>query len=295
MGRFIKLIFISVFLITALLSCTAPILIDTHDSEPVIVIYGCLTNEYRYQSVRITSSSPYFDSNKNEAVSDADVRIEDSEGNDYKLFYVKDGYYYSSSVFAVRPGITYKLTVNVDFDRDGDNEIYEAETTIPSAFSADSIEIKPMGIMGFRHFSLNIYLQDPVETNDFYLFKFFVNDSLSNDQISKFAVADDEMFNGEYLSGISVFYFEDATDEKVVEMNKNNDNAYMVLSGDIVRLQIINIEKGYYNFINECASEMRGENPMFGGPPSNISTNISNGAVGYFTGYCIRELTTVIP
>ncbi|MDR1525838.1 MAG: DUF4249 domain-containing protein [Tannerella sp.] len=294
MSRLFNFIPIYVFLMTAFFSCTAPIDIDTRDSEPVIVIYGCLTDENRYQSVRITTSSPYFDDKENSPVTGANVQVKDSEGHEYRLLYGENGYYFSKSRFAVRSGVTYHLIVDVDFDKDGTPETYEATTTVQPLLTVDSINIKPLDIMGYRHFALNVFTQDPPETKDFYLFRFYINDSLSNNQISNYVVTDDEFFNGSYLEN-TIYYFEDISDENVVEKNENNDDIYMISSGDRIRLQVLNIEEGYYKFINECTSEMRGENPMFGGPPSNISTNLTGGAAGYFTGYCIYEITTVVP
>ncbi|MDR1097634.1 MAG: DUF4249 domain-containing protein [Tannerella sp.] len=297
-GRFFNFMRMRLFLaagMAAFFSCTAPIDINTRDSEPVIVIYGCLTGENSHQQVRITGSSPYFDDRENRNISGADVRIKDSEGNEYAMEYAEKGYYISSVKFAARPGITYHLTVEVDFDENGETERYEAETTVPPPLALDSVDVRPLTIMGYRHFSLNIYAQDPPGTDNYYLFKFLINDSISNDKISKFIITGNEFFKGEYLKGVTIYYFEDLTDEKVVEKNKDNDDVYMASPGDRIRLQTMNIEEGYYKFINQCTSEMRGENPMFGGPPSNIITNISNGAAGFFTGYCIHEIATEIP
>lgn len=295
MNRFLKFTLMWFLPAAAFFSCTAPIDINTRDSEPVIAIYGCLTDKNSYQYVRITSSSPYFDDKENGSISDAHVLIRDSEGNEYLLEYGDEGYYTSPVRFAARPGVTYNLTVEVDFDENGETEIYEAETTIPPFLALDSVDVRPLTIMGYQHFALNIYAQDPPEADNYYLFKFFINDSVSNDKISKFIITDDEFFKGEYMEGVNIYYFEDFTDENVVEKNKDNDDVYMVSPGDKIRLQAMNIEKGYYEFINQCISEMYGENPMFGGPPSNITTNISNGAVGFFTGYCIHEKRTEIP
>ncbi|MDR2774690.1 MAG: DUF4249 domain-containing protein [Tannerella sp.] len=288
-----------VFLTAAFFSCTAPVDINTRDSEPVIVIYGCLSDEHKNQSVRITSSSPYFDDKENGLVTDADVRIKDSEGHDYTLLYGENGYYFSDAGFDVRPGVTYHLIVNVDFDKDGTEETYEAVTTVLPLFTVDSINVKPVTIMGYRHFSLNIYMQDSPETKDFYLFRFYVNDTLTNSRISDYVVANDEFINGSYVEN-AIYYFEDNTDKNAVKKNEDDDSPfnedYTVSPGDGIRLQILNIEEGYYTFINECSTEMRGQNPMFGGPPSNISTNLSGGAAtGFFTGYCIHEKTAVVP
>ena len=277
-------------------SCVAPIDINTRDSEPVIVIYGLLTDEFKYQYIRITSSSPYFDQKINMVVSDAKVSVKSSNGDEQQFLSEKEGYYVSEKKFAAVPGTTYYLTVDVDFDKDGVVDRYEAETTILPITPVDSFNVTLLSIMGYRHFSLNLNMQDPPEADNYYLFRFIINDSIGNGRISEYIISEDRMYNGEYFSGISVMYLEDATDEKnLTGPGADEDRKFMVVPGDRIRLQILNIEKGYYHFINECISEKYGENPFFGGPPSNIATNLSNGAVGYFTGFCIQEKCAVVP
>ena len=279
----------------AFFSCTAPIDINTRNSAPVIVIYGCLTDVFTYQYIRLTASSPFFDDVPNPAITDAKVSVRTSTGREYNFAGEKDGYYVSSRRFSAIPGVTYYLTVEVDFDKDGITDVYEAETTALPIVPIDSIDITALSIMGFSCFSLNIYMQEPVETENYYLFKFFINDSISNDLVSEFIISNDRMFNGEYLNGVNITYFDDYSDPKVVELNRNNENALMVYPGDRLQLQILNIEKGYYHFISECRREKYGENPFFGGPPSNISTNLSDGAIGYFTSFCIQFAETCFP
>ena len=293
----IKRVLTGVFAAIALFSCVAPIDINTRNSELVAVIYGQITDEHKYQYIRVTSSSPYFDVKATMVVDDADVRITSSDGNEYLFVYEKDGYYKSKNIFAASSGVTYNLMVEVDFDKDGEMETYEASTTILPNTTVDSVDIKLIDIMGYRHFAMNFYMQEPPETSNYYLFRYIINDSLTNDKISKYLVTDDRMFNGEYITGATITYFEDATDEKNLTApgTDNDDRSDWVYPGDKIRLQVINIEKGYYNFINECISEKNGENPFFGGPPSNITTNLSNGAIGYFTGFCIRESNAIVP
>ena len=288
----IKIISAVMFTVITFFSCTAPIDINTRDSKPVIVIYGLITDELKYQDIRITSSSPYFDKKVNMVVTDAKVVVSSSNGEEYLFLCKEDGYYVSEEMFAATPGITYKLTVDVDFDKDGVVESYEAEATIPPVIYMDSININPISIMGYRHYALDLYIQEPAETDNYYLFRFFINDIYSNDVISEYIISEDRMYNGEYLNGVTIYNFEDITDESLY-LDEEND--YYVETGDIIRLQVLNIEKGYYHFINQCISEKYGENPFFGGPPSNITTNLSNGAVGYFSGLCIQEKETVVP
>ena len=282
-------------LICLFFSCTAPISIHTNESEPLIVIYGCLTNELKNQSIRITSSSPFFYEKENPVIRDAKVKVTSSNGREYTFVNERNGYYISQRRFSVVPGITYRLTVEVDFNNDGIIELYEAETTTLPIVPVDSIEVKTIDIMGFRHHMLTASMQDPVEADNFYLFKFFINDSITNHRISDYIISNDLMYNGEYVSGANITFFEDGTDPNVIERNRENENVFMLKPGDRIRLQILNIETGYYKFISDCMTEKYGENPFFGGPPSNIFTNISNGAVGCFTSYCINTKTTVVP
>ena len=292
----INIVLTGLFAAIAFFSCVAPIDINTRNSEPVIVIYGQLTDEFKYQYIRITSSSPYFDQKTNMIISDANVMVTSSDGNEYMFTGEKDGYYVSEEIFAASPGVTYHLTVEVDFDKDGVIEAYEAETTILPIVPVDSVDIKLISIMGYRHFSLNFYMQEPPEAENFYLFRFYINDSISNSKISEYLISDDRMYNGEYIDGATVTYFEDATDEKnLTSPRADDEDNYFAMPGDRVKVQTLNIEKGYYNFIRQCMSEKYGENPFFGGPPSNITTNLSNGAVGYFSGFCIQEHNTVVP
>ena len=273
-------------------SCTAPIDIHTDDSEPVPVIYGYLTDEFRNQYVRVTRSSPYFHEAENEFISDAKVWVTSSTGREYPFVHDTNGYYISQRRFSAVSGVTYRLSVEVDFMNDGVIELYEAETTTLPKLPVDSINVTSLNIMGFHHYSLNLFMQEPSETNNYYLFKYVINDTVTNDRISDLIIADDEMINGEYMAGVSIRFFNAASDME--EISEDWD-MYFVNPGDRIRLQILNIEKGYYTFIRDCSTEKYGSNPFFGGPPSNIYTNLSNGAIGYFSSYCIQEKETVVP
>ena len=52
-------------ILLGLSSCTESIELDTDDADPVIVIYSTLTDELTYQQVQLSSSTGYFDGNKN--------------------------------------------------------------------------------------------------------------------------------------------------------------------------------------------------------------------------------------
>jgi len=287
----ISVLILSIFLLA---SCTAPFDIQTNDSPPVIVIVGTITNEYKIQEIRISRSAPYFANQHNAPVLGASVTITSSlnEVFAFEESNAVQGLYRSKKTWSAQPGVTYNLTVDVDFDNDGINEIYEAETFIPFAEVLDSVQIKPIKIMGHNNHAVNIYAMDPPDTN-FYLFTFFVNDTLATKKVSQYVTTDDKIFNGQYVNGITISYFGDISEWEKDSEERRNESVY-VKSGDKIRVRLMSITEGYFNFINQCQREIGGENPIFGGPASNITTNISNSGVGYFTGYCFSESSDVV-
>ncbi len=290
----IKLLFLFCLSFLYFHSCTAPIEIDTDDSDPVIVIYGTITDELKNQEVRISRSSPYFQDKPNAGVSGAIVTIESSDNKKYELFEIDTvpGLYRSLSAWALAPGITYNLKVQVDFNEDGEDDIYTASTTVPTKVYTDSIKLVPMNIMGHKNLALNIYAQDSPE-HDYYLFKYIVNDTLVTPKISQYRTYDDLGINGQYLTGLTIDYLDDIENWKNDTEDQRKRSIYLKV-GDVLVLETSSIPKGYHDFINQCQKEMNGENPIFGGPASNIITNISNGGVGFFCGYCISQSTTTV-
>ncbi|GHT13855.1 hypothetical protein FACS189432_07360 [Bacteroidia bacterium] len=273
-------------------ACTAPIDIETDDSPPVVVIYGVLTDELKYQEVKVSRSSPYFDNEPNSGISGAYVTVRSSDNTVYPFLESDSipGLYYSQSEFGAQIGMDYFLTVEVDFNIDGIMDKYEAETTILPVPAIDSLTIEPVEMFGHKNHILYVHAQDPPEKN-FYLFNVFHNDSLLTQKLADLPVSDDELFNDQYIKG-DIYFFDDISEwEKDTEETRKR--SVYLQPGDKIDLQLGLISQGYFDFINQCRSGKNGENPLFGGPASNIATNISNGGVGYFAGYAISRKSIV--
>jgi hypothetical protein len=270
-------------------SCTEPITLETDDASPVIVIYGVLTDDYKKQEVKISRSSPYFDDVPNQGVSEANVVVRTSDNLFYR--FLEDdsikGRYFSESEFSVRAGIDYMLTIDVDFDKDGIPDKYEATTTALPSPQIDSLSFESIDLFRYKNHILYIYMQDFPEKNN-YLFNIFRNDSLLTGKLTDFVVTNDDLFNGQYIKG-DIYLFDDVANLSQGG-NRDEENRRIYLrDGDAVKVELGQIPEGYYHFILQCRKEKNGENPMFGGPSSNIVTNISNGGVGYFSTYTISR------
>ena len=288
-----NIIFIAITL-AFITSCTEPINIKTDNSDPVIVINGIITDEHKYQEIRIIRSSPYFDDEPNAGISNALVTIQSSNNSVYEFIECDTlpGTYYSQTMWAAQEGFDYHLNIEVDFNNNGEKELYQASTTILPPLYLDSVKVVPMNIMGHVNYALNVYGQDP-PSEDYYLFKLSVNDSLVTNKLSQYIITDDVMINNGYIPGLTIEYFGDISEWEKDSEETRRRSVY-AKEGDKIGIGLSMISKGYFDFISQCVSEMRGENPMFGGPASNITTNISNGGVGYFSGYCITHSTTEV-
>ncbi|MDR2086480.1 MAG: DUF4249 domain-containing protein [Dysgonamonadaceae bacterium] len=287
-----KLSLFSLILLFA--ACTERIDIETENSEPVIVIYGVITDEWKPQEIRITRSAPFFDDRPNAGVSGAQVTVTSSEGKRYEFSEREStpGYYYSSA-WKAEAGKQYSLSVRVDFDRDGTAEHYEASTTVLPPAYLDSVKLAPNRIMGNFTYLLLAYGRDAA-SEDYYLFRFAVNGGSVSDRLSRYVVTDDVLFNGQKINGLTLRRFDDVSNWENDNPEKRNNSVYLK-SGDKLDVEMSMIRKGYFDFINQCLSEIGRENPMFGAPPSNIVTNISNGGIGYFSGYCTTRTSTLVP
>jgi len=272
-------------MILVLSGCTEPFNIQTEDSDPRIVIYGVLTDSISAQEIIVSSTAPYFDNAENPSVSGARINITSSLNRtiQYEENPALPGSYRAPVNWRIEEGETYTLKVEVDFDGDGILDCYEATTTVASAVHLDSIDVAPITIMGHENYAINIYGQDTPE-EEYYLFHFYVNGTLTTTKLTDFVLTDDVMFNGEYIDGLTIQYF-DAISEYENDSEEDRKRSIYLKIGDKVEVQTCVIPKGYFNFVVQCMNQKEGENPLFGGPPSNISTNISNGALGYFTAY----------
>jgi hypothetical protein len=275
-------------------ACTAPIDIKTDDSPPVIVIYSTLTDELKHQEVNISRSSPYFESEPNQGISGAEVTVRSSDNRIYR-FLENDsiqGLYFSENRFRIRSEINYSLTVEVDFDKDGILDKYEATTTVLPVPAIDSLTLEPVELFGHKNYILYAHLQDPPEKN-FYLFKVLLNDSLITEKITDLIISDDDLFNNQYTKGDIYLFDDDDISEWETGPEENRKRSFFLKPGDVVSLEMSFIPQGYFDFIDQCGREKNGENPLFGGPASNITTNISNGGVGFFAGYAISRKSII--
>jgi hypothetical protein len=218
-------------------------------------------------------------------ISTAIVSISDGENN--IVFAESDtisGLYLAPEYFRGDYGKKYTLTISETRVKGTDGiDFYTASAKMGMPFTIDSIaadyyNIPQFGMLGYM---LSCWAIEPPERN-YYLFKAWKNGVLLTDTLYEYSQTDDIIFNNTYINGADCVFLQD---EKPDE--------YLV-SGDTLTLEINDIDKAFYDYLNSAQSEYWGSNPLFGGPPANVISNVSNGAVGVFRVYTVNRKTMIL-
>lgn len=248
-------------------SCEEPVHLDVSQAEPWVVIEGQVTNVSGKQYVKITRSEGFYDSGKTPRVTDATVLVKDDDGNEFPFIHNPGnqadsaGYYLPQTPFIGEIGRTYTLHATID------GQVYEATDELFYVTPIDSLsyrvnedEKKDPKVFG-KYYEVLIYAKEPQETKDYYLFKFFRNDSLQTYVDTEIYYTDDKVL-GESIDGVSSpIYF---------------------APGDRARCEIYSISRDAFVFYNDLQSLLQNDGGLFSQPPSNSRSNVTNGALGFF-------------
>jgi len=278
------------YIIAILLSitaCTEEMDVDLDSGETRLSVEAKVTSDLQKHVVKLKESSDVF---SEEALPVTNATITVSDGTiTYQYTETEPGYYESNVEFTGQVGKTYSLSIgNVDIDKDGIIEEYLASSTMKQAYVVDSIKLHfdP----DYESYSndedegefwlLSLYMKDNIETEDYYGFACQINDVVVQDTITEVLVQKDTYFNGELTKGADVGEFNQSKpDEKLNNLDK-------------VTLETYAISKEYYDFVSQLQEMDEGQS-MFSGPPGNITSNISNEAIGFFAVYSITRTTVI--
>ncbi len=282
---FLYLGFLLLIVFPIMQSCTEPIEIELDNSYARLIVYGEISTDTTVHKIRLNRSADYFYNLPAEGVSGAIIRISDGvQEITLSESVTEPGSYQTESNYYGVPGRSYSLTINnVDINRDGTSETYSASSELPFMAAPDSIKLNYANYPFFTGSEILLFAKDPAETEDFYAFKVVKNGIQQTDSLPEIFVQNDLLFNGNYTNGVSVqFLDDDKPGEKVSP-------------GDTIVFEMYGITAGYYNFIVQAQTELFGSNPLFSGPPANITTNLTNGALGFFAGVNIRRAGVIAP
>lgn len=244
------------------LSCKKVIQIDYNNTSQVLVVEGNVTNLNTTQTVKISKSVAVTDPDNFPAVTGAAVTIS-TDGKVYTLAEKSPGTYVTTS-FKGQPAKTYLLKVV-----SGD-QTYTATSTMPIQVKLDSLGLNLTTIVNKDFLSPTVYYTDPAAITNYYRFILTVNGVASK----TYFVYNDELTNGRVIN------------------RDLRDNDLNLAKGDMVNIEMQNIDKNIYQYWNGLSqNENRGGASI---TPANPVSNISNGALGYFSAHTIQYMQFVV-
>lgn len=242
-----------------LTSCKKEINLKTDDKSGNIVIEGNITNQPGPYYVRVTKSVALTDLNQYPAVTNATVIISDNIGQKDTLQYVSAGRYKTTHLITA-PGNTYKLRVETD------GKSYTAESTMPQAVVLEDLIQKSITLSGSVYYNILPVFTDPQQLGNRYLFIIHVAESKSK----SYSLFTDNINNG-------------MVNQREIPMGD-------LSVGNTVSVEMQCIGSNIYTY-NLALNRTSGNNQQ---TPANPPSNISNGALGYFSAHTSITKSIVI-
>jgi len=273
-----KNIIIIISAIILLGGCTEKIDIELDSTYERLVVEGNVSTDTATQWIRLTRSSDYYSGTPSKAVSNATVKLNDgSETWTLQENLENPGYYETDADFFGETGKTYNLDIDLP-EPIGEEKNYTSSGKIMAIGEIDSIRVEYNP--DWEIYEVQIFAWEP-PTTDFYMFEVLKNGELLTDSINKVWISDDKYFNGNYTYGALVGILDP-------------DNPREAPSpGDVITLKMSSITKAYYNYILELQDQtFQYRNPLFSGPPANVTSNIEN-ALGFFATYSSTYSSTI--
>ena len=233
--------------------CKKVIEVKLKNSGSQIVITGEVTNKRGPYKVSISKSVDFSDDNIFPGISGALVIIAGNGITD--TLSEKDAGNYYTNKLEGKPGKSYDLLVLLN------GQQYTATSTMPEPVHLDSISF----LIGEKN---NIYavanFQDPPGIANYYQFTELINgEKMRNGRGN--SVFSDRLSDGRYISAI---LYDDSSDIK---------------TGITLTVQMKCVDKPVYNYLDELMQVSTNTSGFASPSPANPASNISGGALGYFS------------
>ena len=245
--------------------CQKTVKLNLNNAPPQLVIQGQVTNTPGPYTVTISRSVDFYADNTFPGVSGASVSISDGQGVTDSLTETSTGNY-TTHVLVGKPGNTYTLSVRLN------DTTYTAASTMPEPVTLDSVTFDN-GIGGRNSIRAQVNFQDPPGVKNYYQFILFIDGT----QFTKdYFLFDDRLSDGRYIT-----------------QNLRMDSSYLS-AGQQLQVDLHCIDVNVYNYFNQLAQATSTGTFNTTTAPANPSTNISNGAYGYFSAHTISSRTVTV-
>ncbi|MBE0651970.1 MAG: DUF4249 domain-containing protein [Bacteroidales bacterium] len=266
----IILIVATLTFVTGLWSCQKVIQVNLNSAAPQLVIDASISDQPGPDTVTLSQTVNFNQDNIFPPVTGATVVISDNFGNIDTLKEVDPGKYLVSKMRGI-PGRTYFLNVNVN------GALYSATSTMPFPVPIDSIAVEKIsGQLISNKLRLLISFHDPKGIENYYRILEKILNTQPIDGVIQLPTLGN-ILTDRLLDGTEINYSAISNQPKLVV-------------GDTVLVSLQSVDKNMYNYFRTVQ-----QNGSMSTTLSNPVTNLTNGALGYFSAYSVRTETVVIP
>jgi Domain of unknown function (DUF4249) len=248
-------------------SCQKVIDLKLNDADIKYVVEGVITNEPGICKVNLTQSKPFYEDNQFPRISGAIVTVKDND-LEFSLPETHPGVYETNLINGT-PGHVYQLSVTID------NNVFTATSKMPFPVLLDTLYISngPFGEFKFATVGYN----DPPGISNSYRFVQYLN-----------GVKDPAIFwqNDEFNDGQTVLIQLDTGIDK-------KDDPRNIKSGDTVTIEMLGIDEAVYKYWYSL--HFNGGDGGNIATPANPVTNLSGGALGYFSAQTVNRKSVIVP
>ncbi len=282
------IIYLSFITLLVFAACEEPIVVDLSDGHTnQLVVEGSITNEHKIHTVTLSRTAEYLLNDRTPSELNASVSITDGDTIINLYDTDNDGTYETERELAGKLNHVYTLNILLD-----NGQQHSAVDTLFPVTPLDSIKYQfkktDEPFSEDRIYAINIYVQEPPTPNQYYQWELYFDGVHQTDTINTKRFESDQIVNGTYF-GIS----EDGIDYggwtvfEIEEDRIENEETE-------VKLQMLSMSKEKFDFYLGIMLETDWGGFMFSGPPANVPTNVTNGAIGFFSASAVTEKTITI-
>lgn len=255
----------AVLLTVILASCTKVIDVNLNDAAKKYVVEGNVTNQPGPYTVQLTQTKNFSDDNNFPGVSGATISITDVTAGTTEVLKETAPGVYQTQQLQGREGRTYKLDVVIG------NNHFTASSTMPNQVPLDSLYTVVQDFFGKNVIAVVPAYTDPITKGNCYHFRQFINGVVDK----TFYYDNDDFSNGK-TNSFSLL---------------RDDPDSTLHTGDFVQVEMQCTDRPIYEYWYSADMSSTGDG---NGIPGNPVTNLTGGALGYFSAHTSQTKSLVV-
>lgn len=263
-----KRLFFPFALLLLLTACEKDIDLKLNTSPAQLTIEGNLADDGQPGIVQLSRSTTYDAANSFPAVRGATVTLRDETSGQTETLAETSVGHYQGSRLTGQVGHRYALSVSVD------GQTYTATSTLPAPVPLTGLRLESTSFGPNTRLNVVPEYADPAGTRNYYYFGQEVNGR----RLTTLYLQDDELTDGN-------------ANRQPLRGSLDDDE---LKTGDQVRVELRNVDAATYEYLRTL-NQLLQSNPLFATSPANPTSNISGGALGYFSAHAVQHRSIVVP